>query len=208
MGITGIYELLCSGIIKCGFCEYEYHIKSKIENDVERIFYKHNNKDCRLYSKILEVENINKIFNVFHSTYYKIFDDIKIIIQNNQEMWEMNLNEYSKKINEYHFIIQGLTKKINCSNDKLSKMSFENKQNSCYEKLFKYIKEVDYIKKRIQKNNSLMNNKCISELIEKCLVFRKYLVIESSGVLFIFHYKSHNENFIIKNLDKVNSNMI
>jgi hypothetical protein len=116
MGITGIYDLLGSGIIKCGFCEYEYHIKSKIEDDVEYIFYKHNNKNCCLHSKILEIENINEIFKVFYSTYYKIFDEIKIIIQNNQEMWKVNLNEYSKKVDGYNSIIQTLTKKIiNCS---------------------------------------------------------------------------------------------
>jgi hypothetical protein len=211
---TNINEILGSGIIKCGFCENEFHIKRK--NNV--FYYKHDNENCRLHLKTLDIENTNEIFKIFYYSYYKMFDDIKLIIQNSNKMFRINLFEVNKKIENYY--------------QKLLKKKFELKnteeEDNCYEQLFRHIKEKDYLEKEILKNkfylskkeninfekmNNEEKNRCLSELIKDCLVFKNYIVIESCGILFIFNLRKkfllkdikEFNNPVIKNLDKLKS---
>jgi hypothetical protein len=222
---TSFYEVLGSGIIRCGFCENEFNIKSKIKDNVESVFYKHDNESCRLHLKTLDIENINEIFKIFYYSYYRLFDDVKLIIQNNQKTFEINLLEENRKIEKQYQMISKLLK----NNFDLKNTNVENleKQGNCYEELFRHIRGRDYLKKEMLKNeyylsksnkdfermNNKEKNRCLSELIKNCFVFKNYIVIESTGVLFIFNLRKKfllNDiikefNPIIKNLDKLKS---
>ena len=148
-----------TGVIQCPFCELKYFLA----RDKGFIYYRHYPKgSCKQKPKSMKLDKMNNLFGVFFFYFYLVFDDTRVLIEENQKIIKLNQLELKDKI-----------KNIETENNKYEKQI--NRFQSIYEEtndkqLLKLTleKEKELNMKR-EKNTFILNNLKteLEELVKK-----------------------------------------
>jgi len=215
---------IATGIIKCPYCKLKYHSI----DDKGYLYYKHfANSSCKQKPKSIKIKKINDLFELFLFYFYLVYDDTRVLIEENQKLIKINqaeikekmkvlevenkdieeqLNNFkaiyksSKDVNKLELLIE---KEMELKKDRENNNSIFEALKNEYENLkIKYEKdkvELTYfdVKNMIinffenmskeEKRNSFI------KMINNCLLFNKYLIIEIGKLLFIFNIDDKNK---------------
>ena len=86
---------IATGIISCPHCKEKYY--SMIDKGYK--YYRHLiEKSCSQKPKTVKIEKADNIFELFFFYFYLVYDDTKIIIEENQKLIKINQAEIKEKI--------------------------------------------------------------------------------------------------------------
>jgi DNA invertase Pin-like site-specific DNA recombinase len=219
---------LCTGIINCHYCNQKFYFnyRSVVSKGKEynykyyrHIFY--NRYECNQTPKTLDLDRTDEIFEVFFFYFYLVYDDTKVLIEENQRILKINILEMKEKIKDvetenkktdkqidrFREIYEKsddaellkltlvketeLNKKKDKNNNVLSKLKIELEElNKKYnddklELTYYNVKEtiINFFENMTveEKRNSLI------KMIKECLLFNKYIVIDTGKILFVFN---------------------
>jgi hypothetical protein len=148
---------LCTGIINCHYCNQKFYFNYRsVVSKGKEYHYKyyrhifHNRYECNQTPKTLDLDRTDRIFEVFFFYFYLVYDDTKVLIEENQRVLKINMLEVKEKIRDA----------VN-ENRKIEKQ--KERFDSIYEKtedpeLLKLtlVKETELNKKR-DKNDSILS---------------------------------------------------
>jgi DNA invertase Pin-like site-specific DNA recombinase len=101
---------MLTGIISCPYCEMRYYLC----NDKGFVYYKHQpRKLCGQLPKSVRVEILDPMFEVFFFYFYLVYDDTKILIEENQRLLKINQLEIKEKIKTVETENRKFEKQIN-----------------------------------------------------------------------------------------------
>jgi DNA invertase Pin-like site-specific DNA recombinase len=219
---------LCTGIINCHYCNQKFYFnyRSVVSKGKEyhykyyrHIFY--NRYECNQAPKTLDLDRTDEIFEVFFFYFYLVYDDTKILIEENQRILKINILEMKEKIKD----VETENKKTDKQIDRFREI-YEKSDDAELLKLT-LIKETELNKKKDKNNNVLsklkieleeLNKKyaddkleltyynvketiinffenmtveekrnSLIKVIKECLLFNKYIVIDTGKILFVFN---------------------
>jgi DNA invertase Pin-like site-specific DNA recombinase len=148
---------LCTGIINCHYCNQKYYFnyrsvvsKGKKYNYkyYRHIFY--NREECNQTPKTLDLDRTDEIFEVFLFYFYLVYDDTKVLIEENQRIIKINQLELKERIKN----IETENKKIDRQKERFDSI-YEKSEDTELLKLT-LLKETDLTKKK-DKNDTLLS---------------------------------------------------
>lgn len=88
---------ILTGIVSCPICNLRYYFcKDNIYS-----YLKHSpNSKCIQTPKSFNVKKMNNLISVFYFYFYLVYDDTKILIEENQKIIKLNLSEIKDKITQ------------------------------------------------------------------------------------------------------------
>jgi hypothetical protein len=219
---------LCTGLIKCHYCNQKlyFNYRSVVSKGKKYSYkyYRHifyNREECNQTPKSLDLDRTDEIFEVFFFYFYLVYDDTKVLIEENQKVIKINMMEIKEKIKD----VESENRKIDKQKERFDSI-YEKSEDTELLKLT-LIKETELNKKR-EKNTAVLNklkndleglNKRYNDdeleltyynvkemivgffeemtveerrnslfrIIKECILFNKYIVIDTGKVLFIFN---------------------
>jgi DNA invertase Pin-like site-specific DNA recombinase len=90
---------LCTGLIRCGYCNSRYYSYVVRHNDKQYLYYKHiisiSDNQCSQKPKTFAVFKIDEIYKIFYFYFYLVFDDTRRLIE--ESMREIKIQQATTK---------------------------------------------------------------------------------------------------------------
>jgi len=215
---------ILTGIINCPICNLRYYFCK----DKKYSYLKHSpNSKCHQSPKSFNTKNMNDLISVFYFYYFLVYDDTKILIEENQKIIKLNLSEIKDKISSVSTDNNKIIKQISRFNDiyentddkELLKLTLikekelNNKKDINDNLLIKLKNELEELKDKYNKDELELTYYSVKEniinwfekftidekrtslikIIKTSLIFGKYLIIDTSNLLFIFDTRINYE---------------
>jgi len=176
---------MLTGIISCPYCNLKYFVMRDKNHYCYRHFF---SKDCKQSPKTLKIEKIDSLFSLFFFYFYLVYDNTKVLIEENQKLIKINQAEIKDKI------------KIFEKENKEIQVQINN-----FKSIYKTAKDIDKInltiEKEIELKKDLQNNNLIIEKLNNELENLKIKFNKDKIELTYYNTKELVINFI-ENMNK------
>ena len=147
-----------TGIIQCPFCELKYFLA----RDKGFNYYRHYPKgSCKQKPKSMKIDKMNNLFEVFYFYFYLVYDDTKVLIEENQKLIRLNQLELKDKIKN----IETESKKYDKQIERFQSIYEETHDNELLK--LTLVKEKELNRKREENNLCLSNLRTELEELDK-----------------------------------------